>query len=146
MLDVLADPHSGMPYVLIGFKFVLYTSNLFSIDSSDFLPITSLSKPRIKQFNKKFQPKSIATQISRKKFGNSGSNFEESIVVVVPLSSLSITLFHYLFPLLIVWDSFISESSVTYSKIILLNVSGKYISSEKITSFTCVYLNPNLQL
>jgi hypothetical protein len=37
MLDVLADPHSGMPYVHIGFKIVLYTSNLFSIDSSRLL-------------------------------------------------------------------------------------------------------------
>jgi hypothetical protein len=39
-LDVLADPHSDMPYVHIGFKIVLYTSSLFSIDSCDFLPIS----------------------------------------------------------------------------------------------------------
>jgi len=39
MLELLAVPHRGMPYVQMGFRIVLYISNLFSSDSFDFLPM-----------------------------------------------------------------------------------------------------------
>ena len=40
MLELLAVPHRGMPYVRMGFGIVLYISNLFSSDSFDFLAMT----------------------------------------------------------------------------------------------------------
>jgi len=39
MLELLAVPQWGMPYVQMGFRIVLYISNLFSSDSFDFLPM-----------------------------------------------------------------------------------------------------------
>ena len=39
MLELLAVPQRGMPYVQMGFRIVLYISNLFSSDSFDFLPM-----------------------------------------------------------------------------------------------------------
>ena len=33
MLELLAVPHRGIPYVQMGFRIVLYISNLFSNDS-----------------------------------------------------------------------------------------------------------------
>jgi hypothetical protein len=38
MFELLAVPQRGIPYVQIGFRIILYISNLFSIDNSDFLP------------------------------------------------------------------------------------------------------------
>jgi hypothetical protein len=37
MLELLAVPQRGMPYVQMAFRIVLYTSNLFSSDTFDFL-------------------------------------------------------------------------------------------------------------
>ena len=39
MLELLAVPQREMPYVQMGFRIVLYISNLFSSDSFDFLPM-----------------------------------------------------------------------------------------------------------
>jgi hypothetical protein len=39
MLELLAVPQTGMPYDQMGFRIVLYISNLFSSDSFDFLPM-----------------------------------------------------------------------------------------------------------
>jgi hypothetical protein len=39
MLELLAVPQRGKPYVQMGFRIVLYISNLFSSDCSDFLPM-----------------------------------------------------------------------------------------------------------
>jgi len=39
MLELLAVPQGGMPCVQIGFRIVLYISNLFSSDIFDFLPM-----------------------------------------------------------------------------------------------------------
>ena len=39
MLKLLAVHQRGMPYVQMGFRIVLYISNLFSSDSIDFLPM-----------------------------------------------------------------------------------------------------------
>jgi hypothetical protein len=39
MLELLAVPQRGMPYDQMGFRIVLYISNLFSSDSFDFLPM-----------------------------------------------------------------------------------------------------------
>jgi hypothetical protein len=39
MLELIAVPQRGMPYVQMGFRIVLYISNLFSSDSFDFLPM-----------------------------------------------------------------------------------------------------------
>jgi len=39
MLELLAVPQRGMPYVQMGFRIVLYIGNLFSSDSFDFLPM-----------------------------------------------------------------------------------------------------------
>jgi hypothetical protein len=39
MLELLAVPQRGVPYVQMGFRIVLYISNLFSSDSFDFLPM-----------------------------------------------------------------------------------------------------------
>jgi len=39
MLELLAVPQRGMPYVQMGFRIILYISNLFSSDSFDFLPV-----------------------------------------------------------------------------------------------------------
>jgi len=39
MLELLAVPQRGMPYVQMGFRIVLCISNLFSSDSFDFLPM-----------------------------------------------------------------------------------------------------------
>ena len=39
MLELLVVPQRGMPYVQMGFRIVLYISNLFSSDSFDFLPM-----------------------------------------------------------------------------------------------------------
>ena len=39
MLELLAVPQRGMPYVQMGFRIALYISNLFSSDSFDFLPM-----------------------------------------------------------------------------------------------------------
>ena len=36
MLELLAVPQRGMPYVQMGFRIVLYIINLFSSDSFDF--------------------------------------------------------------------------------------------------------------
>jgi hypothetical protein len=38
MFELLAVPQRGITYVQMGFRIVLYISNLFSIDNSDFLP------------------------------------------------------------------------------------------------------------
>jgi hypothetical protein len=38
MFELLAVPQRGIPYVYMGFRIVLYISNLFCIDNSDFLP------------------------------------------------------------------------------------------------------------
>jgi len=40
MLELLAVPQRGMPYVQMGFRIVLYISNLFSSDSFVFPPMT----------------------------------------------------------------------------------------------------------
>jgi len=39
MFELLAVPQRGMPYVQMGFRVVLYISNLFSSDSFDLLPM-----------------------------------------------------------------------------------------------------------
>ena len=39
MLELLAVPQRGMPYVQIGFRIVLYISSLFSSESFYFLPM-----------------------------------------------------------------------------------------------------------
>jgi len=39
VLELLAVPQREMPYVQMGFRIVLYISNLFSSDSFDFLPM-----------------------------------------------------------------------------------------------------------
>jgi len=44
MLELLAVPQRGMPYVQMGFRIVLYISNLFSSDSFDFLPIIQYTR------------------------------------------------------------------------------------------------------
>ena len=41
-LDLLAHPYSSIPYVQMGLVTVLYTSNLFSNDKVEFLPISQL--------------------------------------------------------------------------------------------------------
>ena len=41
-LDLLARPHSSIPYVQMGFIAALQTSNLFSNDRFEFLPISQL--------------------------------------------------------------------------------------------------------
>jgi len=38
IFELLAVPQSGIPYIQMGFRIVLQISNLFSIESSDFLP------------------------------------------------------------------------------------------------------------
>ena len=38
MFELIAVLQRVIPYVQMGFRIVLYVSNLFSIDSSDFLP------------------------------------------------------------------------------------------------------------
>jgi hypothetical protein len=35
MYELLTVPHRGIPYVQMGFRIVLYISNLFSFDSSE---------------------------------------------------------------------------------------------------------------
>jgi len=39
MLELFAASQMGMPYVQMGFRIVLYISNLFSNDGFDFLPM-----------------------------------------------------------------------------------------------------------
>jgi hypothetical protein len=39
MLELLVVPQRGMPYDQMGFRIVLYISNLFSSDRFDFLPV-----------------------------------------------------------------------------------------------------------
>jgi hypothetical protein len=43
ILDLLAQPHSSMPYVRMGFMTTLYTTTLFSRDNGDFLPKSQYS-------------------------------------------------------------------------------------------------------
>ena len=43
ILQLLAQPHSSMPYVHMGFIATLYTRTLFSRDNGDFLPKSQYS-------------------------------------------------------------------------------------------------------
>ena len=43
ILELLAQPHSSMPYVHMGFIATLYTRTLFSRDNGDFLPKSQYS-------------------------------------------------------------------------------------------------------
>ena len=43
ILELLAQPHSLIPYVHMGFTATLYTRTLFSMDNGDFLPKSQYS-------------------------------------------------------------------------------------------------------